>query len=631
MFADQSQIALERNKTTEEYSNTQSHQNRIFENNRDVNKVNKQTNNAPNKRQRKVKTESSTRNLNSNSNQNSNLSNNLSLFRSEMDRDYFHWGATTEIMEIIRRRRKSPESLRLVERRLEISRPGTMRRKIDLNAQRPIWVPSRPNKRSRQEIAEIDGELLTRANRFGGGYQPLEERREEQEAPQAEMAEETEQESEGESQIIRGDNFPIVDLKAYNTEGKEAQFIQINHVIEKVTGNQKNTDETIKKAEFNFMLDLKTLIAKSSTDVELNRVRDAMRRDDKDTAPEHYRTNFDKLNNKWGLTFNDDRIVVPTELRKKLLDTLPFGHAGATKMTAEAKIFWWPNMQKEIEYKTKNCVACMSSGKNFKYQLPKHELGKLKTLTEPGQEIQIDFSGKLNNKKLNGDHQFLIAIDRFSKWPTAKICKSSETKEVINFLKQNFNLYGLPEKIKTDKGGAFLSKEYKEFCKSKNIEIEYSTPRLHTGTGAVERVIQTLKNLIIANLEDETGLTECVNKALNVMRFTIHTPFEVHHGRKPRTELTNIIKDGKTFLSKWSELTVSANNRPKIPIYVTRKGEGEVSNHLIMARTKRKKKQRPKNRQRRKIRLVNTLFNSSKKTIIGNHLKVDFKEKNKRQ
>ena len=84
-----------------------------------------------------------------------------------------------------------------------------------MNAQRQIWVPSRPNKRSRQEIAEIDGEWLTRANRFGGGYQPLEEKiEEEQEAPQPEMVEETEQESEGESQVIRGDNFPIVDLKA---------------------------------------------------------------------------------------------------------------------------------------------------------------------------------------------------------------------------------------------------------------------------------------------------------------------------------------------------------------------------------------------------------------------------------
>ena len=52
-----------------------------------------------------------------------------------------------------------------------------------MNAQRQIWVPSRPNKRSREEIAEIDCELLSRANRFGGGYQPLEGRIAEEEDP----------------------------------------------------------------------------------------------------------------------------------------------------------------------------------------------------------------------------------------------------------------------------------------------------------------------------------------------------------------------------------------------------------------------------------------------------------------
>ena len=181
----------------------------------------------------------------------------------------------------------------------------------------------------------------------------------------------------------------------------------------------------------------------------------------------------------------------------------------------------------------------MSSGKNLKYQLPKHEFGKLKTLTEPGQEIEIDFSGKLNNKKLNGDHQILIAIDRFSKWPT-KICKSSETKEVINFLKQNYNLYGLPEKIKSAKGGASGSKEYQEFCQSKNIEIEYSTPRMHTGTGAVERAIQTLKNLIITNLEDKTCLTECVKKSIK--RNAIYSLYGIKNNTvriTSRSETTN--------------------------------------------------------------------------------------------
>ena len=247
-------------------------------------------------------------------------------------------------------------------------------------------------------------------------------------------------ESEGESQIIRGDNLPIVDLKNYNTEGKEAHYVQINQIIGVVTEGKKATEETIKKTEMDFMLDLKNLIAKSTTDAELHRVKLALNREDRNMAPEHYRPHFENISSKWGLTFLNDKIVVPTELRKKLLDTLHFGNAGTTKMIAEAKIFWWPNINKDSEEKVKNCIACLSSGKNLKYQIPKNENGKLKILTEPGQEIQIDFTGKLHNKKLNGESQLLIAIDRFSKWPTVKICKTIETKEVINFLTQNFNL-----------------------------------------------------------------------------------------------------------------------------------------------------------------------------------------------
>ena len=47
----------------------------------------------------------------------------------------------------------------------------------------------------------------------------------------------------------------------------------------------------------------------------------------------------------------------------------------------------------------------MASGGNLNYQILKNIFGKLKTITEPGQEIQIDFSGKLNHKKRNGEHQ----------------------------------------------------------------------------------------------------------------------------------------------------------------------------------------------------------------------------------
>ena len=75
---------------------------------------------------------------------------------------------------------------------------------------------------------------------------------------------------------------------------------------------------------------------------------------------------------------------------------------------------------------------------------------------------------------------------------------------------------------------------------------------MHTGNGVVGRSIQTLKNSLIANLEDELNLTESVIRALRVMLFTIHTglkltPFELHYGRIPRTKITIIVRNGKSI------------------------------------------------------------------------------------
>ena len=80
---------------------------------------------------------------------------------------------------------------------------------------------------------------------------------------------------------------------------------------------------------------------------------------------------------------------------------------------------------------------------------------------------------------------------------------------------------------------AFIPKEHRQFCRNRSIEMEYCTPRMHT-VNRVERSIQTLNCLIIANLEDEQNLTESVNRPLRVIRFSIHTglkitPFELHH------------------------------------------------------------------------------------------------------
>ena len=83
-----------------------------------------------------------------------------------------------------------------------------------------------------------------------------------------------------------------------------------------------------------------------------------------------------------------------------------------------------------------------------------------------------------------------------------------------------------------------------------------------------------LKTLIIANLEYKISLSESINRVLRVKRLTMHTgltvsPFELDHGRKPRTELTNIVKDNKSFICDRTTLNVSVPPK-QIMIYVAR-------------------------------------------------------------
>ena len=146
------------------------------------------------------------------------------------------------------------------------------------------------------------------------------------------------------------------------------------------------------------MLDLKTLISKTAIDPELTRVRNSMRREDREAIPDGYRTVLDKLSIRWGLILIDDQIVLPIDLRRRLLDILHFGHSGITKMTIEAKI--WPNKKQDIETKVKDCTACLASGKGLNYQLPKKTLRKIREVVRTRTRITNRFYRKITQLKI---------------------------------------------------------------------------------------------------------------------------------------------------------------------------------------------------------------------------------------
>ena len=129
-----------------------------------------------------------------------------------------------------------------------------------------------------------------------------------------------------------------MDWSNFNTEGEENHYFQNNYIVGKFSSHRKTSEETIKKAEFEIMLDLKSRIPRTAIDHELTIVRPSMIWEDRETTPDGFRPVYDKLSIRRRLVFMDNRIVVLVDLRKRLLDNLHFGHAGTTRSSEPGSI-----------------------------------------------------------------------------------------------------------------------------------------------------------------------------------------------------------------------------------------------------------------------------------------------------
>ena len=327
---------------------------------------------------------------------------------------------------------------------------------------------------------------------------------------------------------------------------KTVNYIKMGQAptVDSADGEVWKTDKTVQEVEKTFATDLSLLIKETAKDETLRKTLVTLEMQKLDELPEDYRIFKNKLSTRFGLVFYEDNIIVPKGLRTTIITLLHKGHPASTKMQLSAKGLWWPRLTEQIEKKCSECVPCRASGKNIKPDIPKTEINTLPKLSEPNEEIQLDFIGPIKYK--HKTIYVLLAMDRYSKWPTASLCKTTDGRTVKTFMSQYCMVHGNPKVIRTDKGTAFTGKTFRNYCKNKNIKLIYGTPYLHTPTGLVERGVRTIKESMITNLKDNKSMNESIDLALEVMRMTPHTrlkksAFEMHFGRKPNTDVNNLL------------------------------------------------------------------------------------------
>ena len=175
-----------------------------------------------------------------------------------------------------------------------------------------------------------------------------------------------------------------------------------------------------------------------------------------------------RLSSRFGLVFIEDKIIVPKNLWTTIISLLHKGHPAINKMTDAARHFWWLKMTEVIQKKCESCIPCKMSGKNIKPNIPSTEKNNHSRLDNPNEEIQLDFIGPItvDNRRFH----ILLSMDRFSKWPAASFCTSTDGERAVKFLEKYIQLSRRPKTIRTDKVTAFTGHLFRDFCK-KNITL----------------------------------------------------------------------------------------------------------------------------------------------------------------
>ena len=116
---------------------------------------------------------------------------------------------------------------------------------------------------------------------------------------------------------------------------QSTNFIEVNKITKSTEINaaeKESIEDTIKKAEKDFALDLNMLAFESSIDEQINRTITALEDDQPTTIRPPFNIHSPHLNTRFGLLFYNDKIVIPEHIRNSVLAILHQGHVSITKM-----------------------------------------------------------------------------------------------------------------------------------------------------------------------------------------------------------------------------------------------------------------------------------------------------------
>lgn len=252
------------------------------------------------------------------------------------------------------------------------------------------------------------------------------------------------------------------------------------------------------------------------------------------------------------------RIIIPSKLRRKIINAAHEGHQGIVKTKAllREKV-WFPDMDRLVEEKLRGCNVCSTVMKDERIR----PLNMSELPNKPWECLSADFGGPYPS----GDY-CLVVMDEFSRFPIVEIIKSTSSRTVIPVLDKIFSVHGMPEVLKTDNGPPFQSYEFKKFMEYCGIRHRKITPLWPRANAQAESFMKPLNKAIkAANVEKKSWKQE-LYKFLRNYRATPHVttnrpPAELLFGHNIKVLLPEIVK--RTDCEDLRERDKSEKNKQK--------------------------------------------------------------------
>ena len=287
-------------------------------------------------------------------------------------------------------------------------------------------------------------------------------------------------------------------------------------------------------------LTLEDIIKEVASDKEMTDLIEAIRtglNEDGNTWPEsleEYRRERRNLYEKDGIVIFKDRVVIPGNLRSKVLEILHGAHQGSSSMLARAsQSVWWPKLCESIEQTRASCQGCIRAAPSQAILPPIPPPSP----DFPMQQICSDIA-HIEGKS------FVVIVDRYTNW--VSVYPANKTEGLIRALRCHFITHGAPEELASDGGPEYVSMETQEFLRRWRVAHRLSAAYNPGSNLRAELGVKIIKRLLRENIGRDGNLnTDKVGRALLTYRNTPCketglSPAQMLYGRQLKDHLPGI-------------------------------------------------------------------------------------------